>query len=109
VFLENAQQVGLCRRVELGDLVEKQRTVVGVADEADAVRIGTRERALAVSEQLGRKDGAGDGATPATSSNSRPRSGTSVRSPGAPSSNCSISWTSPVPRAGIAARYMNSV
>ena len=51
-----------CRsRLELADLVEEQRAVLGGADEAGVVAVGAGERAAAVAEQLAFEHLARDG------------------------------------------------
>ena len=52
-LLEHAQERGLCGQRKIADLVEKQRPAVGLAREAEPIARRTRERALAVAEQLG--------------------------------------------------------
>ena len=51
-LLEHAQEGRLRRRLEIADLVQEQRPLVGGADEADLVAVGARERAAHVAEEL---------------------------------------------------------
>jgi hypothetical protein len=52
-FLQEAQQVGLHVQRQVADLVEEQRAVVRAFDQAAPLPVGTGERALLVTEQLG--------------------------------------------------------
>ena len=60
-LLQDAQQLGLQRRLHLANLVEEQRAAVRELDQADLVGDGARERALAMAEQLALEQIGGDG------------------------------------------------
>ena len=49
---EYTQQAGLQGGRHVADLVEEQRTAIGLLEAADAPRLGAREGALLVPEQL---------------------------------------------------------
>ena len=59
--LDRAQQLGLQRQRQLADLVEKQRAVVGVLEQADLGVGGAGERAAHVAEQLALEQRLDDG------------------------------------------------
>ena len=61
-LLENAEELGLRRRGQVRDLVEKQRAAVGEAEVTFLATVRPRERALFVAEQLGLDQRVGDGA-----------------------------------------------
>ena len=58
--LEEAEQLGLQVDVELADLVEEERAVLGGADEAGVIAFGAGEGAAAVAEQLALEQLVGD-------------------------------------------------
>src|SRR5690606_13754618 len=59
--LQRAQDLGLCGKAKLADLVEKQSPSVGKAELAGIAPKGAREGALFVAEQLALDQGFGNG------------------------------------------------
>ena len=53
MLLQGAQQLGLDRLGQVGDLVEQQRATLGSTEVARAGPLGAGKRALAITEQLG--------------------------------------------------------
>jgi hypothetical protein len=60
-FLEGAEQLGLERGGQLGDLVEEERAAVCGLEQAGLVAVGAGECALLVAEQLGLEQVLGQG------------------------------------------------
>ena len=52
-FSQHAQQARLQGRGHVADLIEKQRSAIGLFEAAATQRVGTGERAALVAEQLG--------------------------------------------------------
>jgi hypothetical protein len=61
--LEDAKKLRLEARARLGDLVEEDRALVGLREEAGTLTNGAGERALLVAEELGLQELAGQRGT----------------------------------------------
>src|SRR5256885_1242400 len=55
--LEDAEQLGLLGQWQIGDLVKKQRAIVGELESADAIYLGVCKGATHVAEQLALEQG----------------------------------------------------
>ena len=113
-LLEHAQELGLERHRQIGDLVEQQRAPLGAAEEPGAGPVGAREGPPPVSEQLTlgepfRERGAVDrdeGARTPAPLVEAPRATTSLPVPVSPSSTMGRSLVAACLRGASAARRL---